>query len=50
MSYYIIMFFVLMVGFSAIAMLFNEEQDSSNYQQEPNDTLEFLNWQKNNKK
>ena len=44
------MFAVLVVGFSVIAMLFNEEPNSSDYQQEPNDTLEFLNWQKNNKK
>jgi len=50
MSYYITVFAVLVVGFSIIALLFNEEPNSSEYQQEPSDTLEFLNWQKNKKR
>lgn len=46
MTYYIVLFLVLVVGFSFIVMLFNEEPDSSDYQQEPNDMLSFLRQQK----
>lgn len=46
MTYYIALFIFLVVGFLVIAILFNEETDSSEYQQEPNDMLSFLKQQK----
>ena len=46
MTYYVVRFLILVVGFLVIAILFNEETDSSEYQQEPNDMLSFLKQQK----
>ena len=48
MTYYIVLFIVLLVGFSIIGMLFNKENDSSDYQQEPNDMLSYLKRQNKN--